>query len=176
MIETRDQAGRVLHGLREIFTARPEPGKQRTFHLNRVQINVLLVGLILLDLVLSATAIGFPERWSQAFHGLPYDDPAGLLRRTGAVWVAFAGLQTIALLRWQDRPYWLAIIAGVRLTELFSDWTTILAAKQMTLLGTAELAISPPGNLLFGLILLSTYKRLGAGPLPGGGFFTKPWS
>jgi hypothetical protein len=176
MIATRDRAGRVLHGLREIFTAKPEPGKPRTFHLNRAQINVLLVGLVALDLVLSASAIFFPERWSETFHGLPYDDPAGLLRRTGAVWLAFALLQAIALFRWQDRPYWLTIIAGVRLTELFSDWATLLAAKQMTYLGIAELAFSPPSNLLFGLILISTYKRLQTGPLPGGSFFTRPWS
>ena len=176
MIKTRDRAGRVLHGLREIFTAKPEPGKKRTFHLNRAQVNLFLVALILLDVFLSTVAIGFPERWSETFHGLPYDDPAGLLRRTGAVWVAFTLLQAIALFRWQKQPYWLVLIAGVRFTELFSDWMTIFAAKQMTTLGTVGLLISPPGNLLFGLILISTYKRLKAGPIPGGSFFTRPWS
>ena len=64
----------------------------------------------------------------------------------------------------------------MRFTELFSDWVTIIAAKQMTTMGTAALLISPPGNLLFGLILISTYKRLKDGPLPGGSFFTRPWS
>lgn len=160
MIQTRDRAGRTLHGLREIFTAKPANARKRIFHLNRAQVNVFLVGLILLDIFLSAIALGFPERWSQAMHGLPYQDPAGLLRRTGAVWAAFALLQTIALFRWQNQPYWLALIAGVRFTELFSDWVTILAAKQMTTLGTVGLLISPPGNLLFGWILISTYQRL----------------
>ncbi len=176
MIKTRDKAGRVLHGLREIFTAKPEPGKKRTFHLNRAQVNLFLVALVFLDIFLSTFAICFPERWSEFFHGLPYDDPAGLLRRTGAVWVAFTLLQVIALVRWQKQPYWLPLIAGVRFTELFSDWVTIFAAKQMTTLGTVGLLISPPGNLLFGLILISTYKRLKAGPIPGGSFFTRPWS
>ena len=176
MIKTRDRAGRVLHGLREIFTAKPEPGRKRTFHLNRAQVNIFLVALVLLDVFLSTVAIVFPERWCATFHGLPYDDPAGLLRRTGAVWVAFTLLQAIALFRWQKQPYWLVLIAGVRFTELFSDWVTIFAARHMTTLGTVGLLFSPPGNLLFGLILISTYTRLKSGPLPGGSFFTKPWS
>lgn len=176
MIETPDRAGRALNGQREIFTAKPDPGRKRTFHLNRAQVNVFFIGLVVLDLVLSTIAIGFPEYWSKAMHGLPYNDPAGLLRRTGAVWVAFTLLQAIALFRWQTQPYWLALVAGVRFTELFSDWVTILAAKQMTILGTAGLLISPPSNLIFSLILIATYKRLRSGPLPGGSFFTKPWS
>jgi hypothetical protein len=134
------------------------------------------VALVVLDAVLSTTAIWFPDVWTQTFHGMPCVDPAGLLRRTGAVWVAFTLLQAIAVFRWQRQPYWLALIAGVRLTELFSDWMTIHAAQHMTTLGTLGLAISPPGNLLFGLILISTYQRLRAGPLPGGSFFTRPWS
>jgi hypothetical protein len=176
MIETRDRSGRVLHGLREIFTAKPDPDRKRTFHLNRAQVNFFLVALVVLDAVLSTTAIWFPDVWTQTFHGMPCVDPAGLLRRTGAVWVAFTLLQAIAVFRWQRQPYWLALIAGVRLTELFSDWMTIHAAQHMTTLGTLGLAISPPGNLLFGLILISTYQRLRAGPLPGGSFFTRPWS
>lgn len=176
MIKTRDKTGRLLHGLREIFAAKPELATRRTFHLNRAQVNVFLIALTLLDVVLSTVAIVFPEHWSQTFHGLPYEDPAGLLRRTGSVWVAFTLLQAIALFRWQKQPYWLPLIAGVRFTELFSDWVTIIAAKQMTTLGTIGLLISPPGNLIFGLILISTYMRMKSGPLPGGSFFTRPWS
>jgi hypothetical protein len=176
MIKTRDRAGRALHGLREIFTAKPGQGQRRTFHLNRAQVNVFLVGLILLDVFLSTIAIGCPERWSQVMHGLPYDDPAGLLRRTGAVWAAFTLLQAIALFRWQQQPYWLTLVAGVRLTELFSDWVTIVAAKQVTTFGTLGLLIAPPANLIFGWLLISTYRRLRSGPIPGGSFFTTPWS
>src|SRR5206468_662774 len=64
MIKTRDKTGRLLHGLREIFTAKPELAARRTFHLNRAQVNVFLVALILLDVVLSTVAIVFPEHWS----------------------------------------------------------------------------------------------------------------
>jgi hypothetical protein len=160
--------------------ARPAAGgglhHRRTFHLNRAQINLLLFGLVVLDAVLSATAIVFPQRWTEAFHHLPYEDPAGLLRRAGAVWLAFLVLQVIALARWQDQPYWLTIIAGVRLTELFSDWATLLAAQQVTTVGVAALAISPVSNLAFGWVLIATYKRLQAGPLPDGSWFANPWS
>jgi hypothetical protein len=46
----------------------------------------------------------------------------------------------------------------------------------MTPAATIGLLLSPPANLLFGLILVSTYQRLQAGPIPGGSFFTRPWS
>jgi hypothetical protein len=176
MIKTHDRDGRVLYGLREIFVAKPEPPRQRRFHFNRAQVNVLLLFLIVLDIVLSTLAIAFPNTWFHAMHGMDYVDPAGLLRRTGALWVAFVGLQAIALVRWQKQPYWLTLIAGVRFTELFSDWVTIFAAQKMTLAGTLGLAVSPPANLIFGLILIATYKRLQSGPIPIGSFFTRPWS
>jgi hypothetical protein len=38
----------------------------------------------------------------------------------------------------------------------------------MTTRGTVGLLLAPPGNLVFGWILFSTYQRLCAGPLPGG--------
>lgn len=155
--------------------ARPEPPRRR-FHFNRAQVNVLLAFLIVLDIVLSTLAIGFPNTWFHAMHGMDPLDPAGLLRRTGGLWIAFVMLQAIALVRWQKQPYWLTLIAGVRFTELLSDWVTIFAAQKMTLAGTLGLAISPPANLIFGLILVSTYKRLQSGPIPTGSFFTRPWS
>jgi hypothetical protein len=146
------------------------------WHFNRAQVNVLLGFLIALDIGLSVVALGFPNLWFHTMHGMAYDDPAGLLRRTGALWVAFVLFQTLALVRWQRQPYWLPLIAGVRFTELFSDWVTIFAAQHMTVPGTLGLAISPLANLIFGLILLSTYRRLQIGPLPDGSFFTRPWS
>lgn len=165
MIATRDASGRALHGLREIFVPRARP--VRRWYGSRAQIDALLAFLVVLDLALAILALGFPGTWFAAMHGLAYDDPAGLLRRTGALWLAFGALQLLALLRWRKQPYWLPLIAGVRFTELFSDWVTILAAKQMTLAGTLGLVISPPANLIFGLILISTYKRMQDGPAAG---------
>ena len=101
-------------------------------------IYVLLVFLVILDVVLSTTCLLFPDKWFMTFHGVPYDnlDVEGLLKRTGAVWVAFTLLQLIALFRWQKAPWWLVLIAGVRWTELFSDWVYIYVAHTMTTIGT----------------------------------------
>ena len=102
----------------------------------------------------------FPDRWFQIFHHAPYVDPQGLLKRTGAVWVAFTLLQLIAFFRWEKAPWWLVLIAGVRLTELFSDWTYILAAQSMTTIGTIGLFIAPPGNLAFGWFFVWAYLKI----------------
>lgn len=126
----------------------------------RIFIYVLLGFLVVLDIVLSTTCLFFPERWFQIFHNAPYIDPQGLLKRTGAVWVAFTLLQLVAFLRWEKAPWWLVLIAGVRLTELFSDWTYMSVAQSMTTMGKLGLFIAPPGNLVFGWFLIWAYLKV----------------
>lgn len=121
---------------------------------------VFLVFLVVLDIVLSTLALCYPEAWFRIFHGAPYVDPQGLLRRTGALWVAFTLLQLIAVFRWEKEPWWLVLIAGVRLTELFSDWTYIYFADTLTTQGKLGLFIAPPGNLAFGIFLVWAYKKM----------------
>ena len=129
-------------------------------NLFRIATSILLLFLVLLDLVLSTTCLFFPAAWFRVFHHAPYVDPQGLLRRTGAVWAAFTLLQLIALVRWRSRPYWLPLVAGVRLTEVFSDWVYLYACSSITWFGRAGLLISPPANFLFALFLLASYHRL----------------
>jgi len=126
----------------------------------KTRTNVLLAGLVLLDIVLSGTCLFFPALWFRWFHGVPYLDPQALLRRTGAVWAAFTLLQFMALVRWQRFPHWLALVAGVRLTEIFSDWTYLALCSNVTWFGRVALFVSPPANLVFGLILLRTWARV----------------
>jgi hypothetical protein len=126
----------------------------------RIFMYVFLFALVILDVVLSATCLLWPEKWFMTFHGAPYIDPQGLLKRTGAVWVAFSLLQLIAFIRWEKAPWWLVLIAGVRLTELFSDWTYMYVAQSMTTWGKVGLFIAPPGNLIFGFILIWAYKKM----------------
>jgi hypothetical protein len=128
--------------------------KLRTF------IFILMAFLVILDTVLSVTCLFFPEKWFLTFHDALYIDPQALLKRTGAVWVAFTLLQLIAFFRWEKAPWWLVLIAGVRLTELFSDWTYMWLASSMTPLGKAGLFIAPPGNLAFGIFLIWAYKKV----------------
>jgi hypothetical protein len=128
----------------------------------RIFMYVFLAFLVILDLVLSTTCLLYPDKWFMTFHGVHYDnlDAEGLLKRTGAVWVAFTLLQLIALIRWQKAPWWLVLIAGVRLTELFSDWTYMYVAHTMTTIGKMGLFIAPPGNLAFGIFLVWAYKKI----------------
>lgn len=121
--------------------------------------NLLLVFLVLLDLVLSAVCLFFPEVWFRLFHGAPYIDPQGLLRRVGAVWAAFTLFQLIALLRWRRQPYWLPLVAGIRLTEVFSDWVYLWAAESITWFGFAGLLAAPPANVLFAWLLIRAYRQ-----------------
>lgn len=128
----------------------------------RKSIYVLLVFLVILDLVLSTTCLLYPDKWFMTFHGVHYAglDVEGLLKRTGAVWVAFTLLQLIALIKWEKQPWWLVLIAGVRLTELFSDWTYMYVAHTMTTIGNIGLFIAPPGNLAFGWFLIWAYRKI----------------
>ena len=138
----------------------------------RTSIYVLLIFLVILDIVLSATCLLSPETWFKVFHNAPYVDPQGLLKRTGAVWVAFTLLQLIAVFRWEKQPWWLVLIAGVRLTEIFSDWVYIYVSQSITTFGWIGLFVSPPTNLLFGWFLVRSYRkimrdRLSAGTISG---------
>jgi hypothetical protein len=123
-------------------------------------INILLIFLIILDAVLCTLALLFPNAWFKIFHDQPYIDPQGLLRRTGAVWVAFTLLQVVALVQWQEQYYWLVLIAGVRLTELFSDWTYLYFAQKTTWSGRVSLFLAPPANLAIGWFLIESFLRL----------------
>jgi hypothetical protein len=121
--------------------------------------NLLLVFLVMLDAVLSTTCLFSPATWFRVLHGAPYVDPQGLLRRTGAVWAAFTLFQFVALLRWRSRPYWLPLVAGIRLTEVFSDCVYLYACSSVTWAGRIGLLVSPPCNVLFALFLLASYRR-----------------
>lgn len=126
----------------------------------RRRIQLLLLFLVVLDIGLSVTALLFPATWFHLFHGAPRVDPQALLARTGAVWVAFTLLQLLALLRWQKYPHWLVLVAGVRLTEIFSDWTYLALCSSITWPGRIGLLVSPPANLLFAWLLLRWWKRV----------------
>lgn len=119
----------------------------------------ILVALILLDVAIAIVALFFPAFWFKVFHDAPYIDPQGFLRRCGANWLAFALIQAIALFRWEKRPYWLAVVAGVRFSDMFTDWAYLWFSSSITIFGRISLFIISPLNLLLGLYLLKAYKK-----------------
>jgi hypothetical protein len=126
----------------------------------RRRLNGLLVALVIYDVILSATCLLRPDLWYQYIHGADYVDPQGLLLRTGAVWAAFSLFQLIARLKWEVQPMWLALIAGIRLTEVFSDWTYLFVSQDITPFGWFGLFINPPMNVFLGWYFIRTYRRV----------------
>ena len=111
------------------------------------------------DVVVAIGALLLPELWFRILHDTDHVDPGGLLRRTGAIWVAFTVLQVLALPRWRTSPIWLVLVCGIRLSEMFADWTWLAFAEQVTPFGTAALIFTLPANLLICWFLFATYRH-----------------
>jgi hypothetical protein len=123
-------------------------------------VDILLIALIVFDLVVAVGAFLLPDLWFRVLHDVEYVDPGGLLRRTGAIWAAFTVLQVLALPRWRTAPIWLVLVCGIRLSEMFADWTWLAFADQVTPFGTAALIFTLPANLLICWFLFATYRRV----------------
>ncbi len=132
-------------------------------NLNR-NITLVLINLILLDVILSVWAWFFPEWWFQIFHGVPYDDPQGFLRRCAGNWTAFALFQFIALLRWKKAPHWIVVVAGVRFSDILTDWSYLAFCSDITIVGSILLFAASPLNLIFGIYLMVAYGKLSQRP------------
>ncbi len=123
------------------------------------RLHLLLGALFVFDVGLVIWAGAFPELWFRAFHGVPYDDPQLYLRRCAANWAAFALMQGIALWRWRRDYVWLVIVAGVRLSDIFTDLTEVIIAPNRTMFAIATLAPMSAINLLLGVVLLRAYRQ-----------------
>jgi hypothetical protein len=128
----------------------------------------ILAGLVVFDVVLVIWAFALPDLWFALFHESA--EPTALtllfLRRCGANWAAFALCQAIAWKRWKDRPVWLAVVAGVRLSDIFTDVTYVVLATDATWFAWATLPAMSAINLWLGLTLLGAYRRRAAS-VPG---------
>jgi hypothetical protein len=122
------------------------------------RVTILLAILVGFDVVLTVWAGAFPRQWFAVFHGVGYDDPEGFLRRCAANWAAFALFQAIALACWRRDPVWLAIVAGVRFSDIFTDLTYVFAARDTTWFAKATLAPMSLINLGLGIVLLRAYR------------------
>jgi hypothetical protein len=102
-----------------------------------------------------------PDVWFRIFHASqPSALEVAFLRRSAGQWAAFALAQGITLWRWKKKPVWLAVTAGVRFSDLFTDLSYILAAPTLTTAGW--LLLTPPAflNLIGVVIMLRGYREV----------------
>ena len=121
---------------------------------------LFLCGALVEDTALFVLSWLRPELWFQLLHQTA---PAGLetalLRRAGGQWLAFALVQAIALWRWRAQPAWLVIVAGARVSDLFTDLSYIAAVPSLTPFGWATL--TPPAflNAAFAVTMMVAWRQ-----------------
>lgn len=122
-------------------------------------IQLVLTSLVVFDATLVVWAFGFPDLWFAAFHtGGGGGALAELfLARCGANWAAFLLLQIVAWARWRREPVWLAVVAGVRLSDIFTDPTYALLSPDPTWFSWAGLPLMGAINLGLGVFFLRAY-------------------
>ena len=127
----------------------------------RILILVYLWGALLEDTALVFIAWLWPDLWFRVFHNAaPASFDIALLRRAAGQWTAFALAQAIALATWRKRPIWLAIVAGVRFSDLFTDLFYVLAVPSLTTVGWIALLPPPVLNLVGVVIMLRGYRQV----------------
>jgi hypothetical protein len=126
----------------------------------RIAILVYLWGATVEDSILFVISWLAPNLWFQLFHAVtPTTLESAFLRRSGGQWAAFALAQAITLWRWKKNPVWLAVTAGIRFSDLFTDISYIIAVPSLTTLGW--ICLTPPAllNLLGVVIMLRAYEE-----------------
>jgi hypothetical protein len=112
------------------------------------------------DTVIFVLAWVAPEIWFRLFHdGVGAGLEHALLQRSAGQWAAFALAHAITLWRWRKDPVWLAVSAGIRFSDLFTDVSYIVAVPSLTTLGWILLVPPPFLNLVGVVILLRGYRQ-----------------
>lgn len=116
---------------------------------------VYLWGGLVLDVVISVLAWTDPALWFAFFHETsPQGFEIALLHRAAGQWAAFALAQGLALYYFRRCPVWLVIMAGIRLSDVFTDLFYMLSAQPLTKHGWLVLAPLPLINLAGVFLLL----------------------
>jgi hypothetical protein len=82
------------------------------------------------------------------------------LRRAAGQWLAFAIAQAVTIFIWKRHPVWLAIMAGVRFSDLFTDISYIVSAPSLTSFGWMCLLPPPVLNLIVIVLVLWGYRQI----------------
>lgn len=122
-------------------------------------VSILLGSLALFDVLLVVWAFLVPELWFDLFHQTPGPSSEAfvLLKRCGANWAAFALFQGIAWRHWREQPVWLAVVAGIRLSDIFTDPMYALVAGDATWLAQLGLPLMGACNLALGWFFLTAF-------------------
>jgi len=126
----------------------------------RIAVLAYLWAALAEDTLLFVLAWIAPDLWFRLLHAaVPAGLEIALLRRSAGQWAAFALAQAIVLWRWRRRPEWLAVAAGIRFSDLFTDVSYILAVPMLTRLGWIVLLPPPLLNLVGVVIMLAGYRQ-----------------
>src|SRR5262245_37083846 len=121
-------------------------------------IEIFLWVALIEDIILFVMAWAAPEIWFSVFHDAkPRGLEVAFLRRSAGQWAAFALVQAITLVQWRKKRVWLAITAGARFSDLFTDISYLLAARELTALGWIMMSPLAFLNLIGVLIMLRGY-------------------
>jgi hypothetical protein len=128
----------------------------------RILILVYLWTALIEDTLLFVISWIAPDLWFRLFHhSLPAGFDVAFLRRSAGQWAAFALAQAITLWRWKKQPAWLAVEAGVRFSDLFTDLSYIIVtARSLTTLGWFLFLPPPLLNLIGVVIMLRAYNQV----------------
>ena len=125
----------------------------------RTLIVLYLWAALIEDTVIFVLAWLAPDLWFRLLHrSIPAGLEIALLQRSAGQWAAFALAQAITLWRWKTDPAWLAVAAGVRLSDIFTDVSYIIAVPSLTTLGWILLVPPPFLNLAGVVIFLRGYR------------------
>jgi hypothetical protein len=125
----------------------------------RIAILIYLWVALVEDTCLFLMAWFMPDLWFRLFHQTaPVGFDVALLRRSAGKWAALALAQGIALWRRKTNPIWLVIVAGVRFSDLFTDFSYIVAVPSLTTFGWVCL-LPPLLNFTGVVIMLRGYEE-----------------
>lgn len=122
-------------------------------------VDAVLAVLVLFDALLVLWAFAAPAPWFETWHQSLAPSPGAelFLRRCGANWAGFLLFQALALRWWKTRPHWLAVAAGLRLSDIFTDPVYVLTAPDPTWMAWLGLPAAGLLNLALGGYFLAAY-------------------
>ena len=128
-------------------------------------IQTVLTALVVFDAILVVWAFGFPGLWFEVWHTNAAGTPGAelFLKRCGGNWAAFTVFQALAWAYWKEHTWWLAVVAGLRLGDIFTDPVYTFFADDPSVWAWLGLPAAGVINLVLGWYFLTCYiERRGA--------------